>query len=387
MASYYQTARVFVLCLLIIIFGRSASAANPKISSNDSTHRILRTTAHIGLVVPHHADMAYFINNFSYGLDFNFGMTKYNRSWYKYLNYPEVGFGMFYNTFGNSEIYGYGLSGYGYILSNLFRSKQFSMQSKVALGLGIVNKSFHVDKNPYNHVFGSTMNVFINLGLLARYKIGPRWSISGNLSINHLSNGAIKKPNHGINTVMYGLGVEYNLNNAGDPDIAAKVRAPLSNARDVVFFLSIGTSQSSLYKQDYYPAASFNINHLWWISKKTAWGIGVDGIYYGAAPFEYSGTTSQFLDGEKNYTFSDKMYGGLFGSYNFQFNHTQIFAHVGVYLLYTIKPIQLIYPRMGVRQQIYKNLYANFSIKASFFKAEFIEFGLGYRLNYKKNQI
>ena len=81
------------------------------------------------------------------------------------------------------------------------------------------------------------------------------------------------------------------------------------------------------------------------------------------------------------------MYGGVFGSYNFRFNNTQLFAQVGVYLLYTIKPIQAIYPRVGVRQRIVKDLYANFSIKASFFKAEYIEFGLGYRFNYKKNSL
>jgi len=42
---------------------------------------------------------------------------------------------------------------------------------------------------------------------------------------------------------------------------------------------------------------------------------------------------------------------------------------------------------MGVRQELFKDFFANQSIKTSFFKAEFIEFGLGYRLNYKKNSL
>ena len=387
MTKQYQPVRFIFLYLLIILFACSTVLAESKINSNDSTFRVIRATPHIGLVVPHHEDMVYFINNFSYGMDINYGITKYDQSWFQYLNYPEIGFGLFYNSFGNSDIFGYGLSGYGYIQNNFINSAKFSLRSKVALGLGFVNKPYHQDENPYNHVFGSTLNVYINLGLFARYNISPRWAISSNLSINHLSNGSIKKPNHGINTVTFGAGVEYALNKNSEPQLLGGGRAPRSNARDVVFFMSIGRSQRSLYKPSYYPAMSLNINHLWWVSKKTAWGIGVDAIYYGAAPYEYSEDNSAFSGNDDQFSNADKMYGCLFGSYNFRFNHTQIFVHIGAYVLYAIKPLLAIYPRVGVRQQILKNLYANFSIKASFFKAEFIEFGLGYRFNYKKNTL
>lgn len=369
------------------MYENCSGEVNPKTSSKDSTFRVIRATPHFGLVVPHHEDMVYFVNDFSYGMDINFGITKYNHPWYRYVNFPEIGFGIFYNSFGNSEIYGFGIAPYAYIQSNLYRRKKFSFCSKVGLGLGFVNRPHDLDKNPYNHVFGSNMNVYINFGLFAKYKITPRWATSINLSINHLSNGAIKKPNHGINTLTCGIGLGYNLNNASEPQLSGGGRAPRSNARDIVFFLSYGRSQRSLYKPNFYPALTLNVNHLWWISKKTAWGIGIDGIYYGAAPFEYLIIEEQWSVDQYNYSTTDKMYGCVFGSYNFRFNNTQLFAHVGAYLLYSIKPSQPVYARMGVRQHIFKNLYANFSIKASFFKAEFVEFGLGYRVNYKKNSL
>jgi len=358
-----------------------------KSSKNDSTFRIIRATPHFGVVFPHHADIVYFVNDFSYGLDINYGITKYNQSWYQYLNYPEIGFGLFYNSFGNAEIYGHGISAYSYILSTIYRSRKFSLGTKVAMGLGYVNKPHNNDSNPYNLVFGSNMNVFINFGLQAKYKITPRWSTSLNLAINHLSNGAIKMPNHGINTLTVGLGLGYAINPAIEQQIIGGVRAPRSNSRDIVVTAAYGRSQRSLFKPNYYSSFTINMNHLWWISKKTAWGLGIDGIYYGAAPFEYLIVEEQYSVDQYDFTFEDKFYGGIFGSYNFRFNRTQIYANVGVYLLYKIKPNQLIYPRFGVRQQIFKNLFANVSIKASFFKAEFIEFGLGYRINYKKNNL
>jgi hypothetical protein len=331
--------------------------------------------------------MIYFVNDFSYGLDINFGRIKYDQEWYQYLNYPEVGFGLFYNTFGNSQIYGEGIGAYSYIQSNLLRTMKFSLSSKVGSGLGYVTRPFNIDSNPYNHVFGSHLNVFINLGFIAKYKISSRWSASLNLAMNHMSNGALKKPNHGVNTLTCGLGIEYSFNDIEEPLASGRIRAPRSNARDLVFVASYGRSQRSPYKPEFYPAVTLNINHLWWISKKTAWGVGVDGIYYGAAPFEYAIIEEQYATDQYDFSAADKMYGGVFGSYNFRFNQTQLYAHVGVYVLYKTKPEQLIYPRMGVRQELLRNLYANVSIKASFFKAEFIEFGLGYRLNYKKNRL
>ena len=356
-------------------------------STPDSTLRIVRIMPHFGMVLPHHEDMVYFVNDFSYGLDLNIGLTKYNQEWYQYLNYPEVGFGLFYNTFGNSQIYGEGITAYSYIQSNLVRGERFSLNTKVGAGLGYVTRPFNIESNPYNHVFGSHLNVFINMGVLAKYRISSHWSASLNFAINHLSNGATKKPNHGINTLTCGFGVEYSLNGLHRPYTTERVRAPHSNARDFVFVASYGRSQRSPYKPENYPAVTFNVNHLWWISKKTAWGVGVDGIYYGAAPFEYVIVEEQYATEQYDFTAADKLYGGIFGSYNFRFNRTQLYAHIGVYVVYKTTPAQLVYPRMGVRQALFKNIYANVSIKASFFKAEFIEFGLGYRLNYKKNTL
>jgi len=387
MNNFLKSVRLYIPFLIITVFASTIAVASIAESKADSTHHIIRVTPHFGLVIPHHEEMTYFINDFSYGIDINYGITKFGQKWFQYTNYPEIGFGLFYNSFGNPDIFGFGLSGYGYIQPTIIRSGKFSLNSKIALGIGFVNKPYQQETNPYNHVFGSSLNVYIGLGFFAKYKISPRWTLSGNLSYDHLSNGSIKKPNHGINTITLGIGAGFNLNNTETNEIPQSVQAPRSNARDLMIFLSVGRSQRSLYKPTNYPAITLNANHLWWISKKTAWGVGIDGIYYGAAPYDYLLDNNQFSDEEEIFSHKDKMYGNIFGSYNFRFNNTQLFFHIGAYILYTIKPKQMIYPRLGVRQRIYKNLYGNFSIKASFFKAEFIEFGLGYRINLKKNEL
>jgi hypothetical protein len=331
--------------------------------------------------------MTYFINDFSYGLDINLGFTNYKSKWYQYANYPEIGIGVFVNSFGNADVFGYVVSLYGYIHRNVYRREKFSLKSKVALGIGYVNKPYDKDTNPYNHVFGTNMNVFIGLGILADYRISNRWSVNGNLNFNHLSNGAIKKPNHGINTITMGIGVGYRINKAIEPDMDQNIKAPRNNTREIQIYFSGGLSQRSLYKPTNYPSFSLNINHLWWVSQNTGWGVGLDGIYYGSAPYDYLVNNNQFTGEGEEYSAIEKMYGSVFAAYNFRFKNTHIFMHVGTYLLYTIEPKQRFYPRLGIHQRLHKNLYGNFSIKASFFKAEFIEFGLGYHIKYKKNTL
>jgi hypothetical protein len=372
--------------LVITLLASSQTVAGLDSDAGDSTIVVLRGTPQFGLVLPHHEEMTYFINDFSYGFDINLGFTNHKSKWYQYANYPEIGIGVFMNSFGNNDVFGQAVSAYGYIQPTVFRSKNFSIRSKLALGIGYVNKPYDKDTNPYNHVFGTNMNVFIGLGFFADYRISDRWLANGNMNFNHLSNGAIKKPNHGINTITMGIGVGYRISKSFDPELDKGIKAPRDNARDFQIYLSGGLSQRSLYKPTNYPSFSLNINHLWWVSKNTGWGLGLDGIYYGSAPYEYLVNNNQFK-GEEAYSPMEKMYGSVFGAYNFRFKNTHIFMHIGAYLLYSIEPKQRLYPRLGVHQRIHKNLHGNFSIKASFFKAEFIEFGLGYHINYKKNTL
>jgi hypothetical protein len=83
-----------------------------------------------------------------------------------------------------------------------------------------------------------------------------------------------------------------------------------------------------------------------------------------------------------SYTFKDYFYIGTFATLEYHLGSTSLYMAPGYYLHYKIKPRQPVYARLGVRQKIYKNICAHFGIKANYFIAEFIEFGLGYRFKY-----
>lgn len=370
-----------VLCLisLLALGNTSLSAQDIDTTSVPNQHSI-SVLYHHGVVIPHHANMIYFIDDFSRGLEVNYSLLRFDKGgWQQWYNFPEVGLGFFYNTYGNSEIFGQGMAIYPYLHFPIVRTPRFSLKNKLALGLGYTNRPFNYQTNPENQIFGSHFNAYIGLGLYASYRILDQWSLSTSASLNHMSNGASRKPNNGINTLTIGMGATYHFT-PQLPAILPRREAPPSNKRSIEVFANYGRSQAADYNVNIYNAGSVSVHHVWHRSIKSAWSAGLEMIYFGAAPYVFETYNEQDEDINRLfYTVSGGKY-WIMGS-------TTVFMQVGAYLYSDIKTPQPIYPRLGIRQKINENLMANFSIKASFFRAEFIEFGLGYRFDYKKNRL
>ncbi|WP_142532309.1 acyloxyacyl hydrolase [Saccharicrinis carchari] len=333
---------------------------------------------HHGIVIPHHANMIYFIDDFSRGVEVNYALLRFDKSgWQQWYNFPEVGIGFFYNSYGNPHIYGQGLTLYPYLHFPIVRTPRFSLKNKLALGLGYTNRPFDYQHNPENQIFGTYLNAYVGLGLYSSYRVLKDWSVSASASLNHMSNGASRKPNNGINTFTLSLGASYHFEPHLSPRLSRKVALP-SNRRDVEVFMNYGRSQAADYNFNLYSSGSLSIHHIWHRSVKSAWGAGLDMIYFGAAPFVYQEFNHQD-------TGAQRLFYGVSGGKQWIMGSTTAFVYVGAYLYSQIDTPQAFYPRVGLRQSITSNFVANFSIKGSFFRAEFLEFGLGYRFNYKKN--
>ncbi len=338
---------------------------------------------HGGLVLPHHNTMMYFIEDYARGVEITYGRALFDpKSWESYFNYPEIGLGLYYGTFGNSAIYGEGFAVYPYIHHPIYRRSRIKVESKLALGLAYATRTFDIDNNLHNTLFSSHLNAYISMGLHFDYRIHKRFSLSAGATLTHLSNGAVKKPNHGVNTLTANLGGRYHFNETLTPTMNS-CKAHQSTEREILIVGSAGRCQSTLYNAKEYWNGSLSINHLWHLNKKRALGIGFDQFYAPSAPLNWSNTDE--LDPEKTFSKHAYYFNGLFASYNVFLNKTCLFVNVGVYLHTKVKPPQPVYPRLGIRRYITPNIIANFSVKSSFFRSEFLEFGLGYSFNYRKN--
>lgn len=368
-------------CWLIVGCGWAQSSAK---DADSLKHTLLTVRMYDGIVVPHHQQMMYFIDHFSHAVEVNYGIINYaSGNWASYFNYPEVGVGFFYGTFGNKEVYGEGLALFPYINYSFVRGQRFTMQNKVSMGVGYATRPFNIDNNTDNTIFSTHFNVYLGFAMIANYRVSPRLSLTSALALTHMSNGAIKKPNHGINTFTLGLGATYHFNERDYP-LLPKVVAPDSHQRDFIVTLSGGQSQSVPFNTERCWSGVLNLNYMWYLNAKRAVGVGFDQFYSEAAPYVWD----RYDDYDPDVQFTTKHYifNGVFVSYNVFLGRTTLFTNLGAYLYSYIKPSQPIYPRIGVRHLVTKHLVASFSVKASFFRSEFLEFGLGYRLPFNQTK-
>jgi hypothetical protein len=379
-----KTTTIIATILYITVASASAQKARNQKTDNqpDSINRKITVLFHHGIVVPHHTAMSYLINDYSRGAEIKYTQqTLKSGSWQSYFNYPETGIALFYNTFGNTQIYGEGFALYPYINFPIIRSQLVALNYKVALGLAYATKPFDIETNPYNTVFGSHFNAFVGFGLNLDIRLTPQLSVNSGFALNHMSNGSTKKPNNGINTSTLTLGASWHMNGNIDK-VLPKQTAPADHTREILFIASAGSNQVAPYNTKRYLSGSVSLSHMWYTTTTKAYGVGIDVIRYGGAPFAYQ--NFQYIDENKTYHFNDFFYSSIFAAYHVQMGKTTMFFNIGAYIYQHTKPRQPVYPRVGIRYRITPNLLGSFGIKANFFSAEFLEFGLGYRLPYKK---
>ena len=371
--------KTYLLLSLLLILSAILHAQN---KNNDSTRYAIEAKYHFGIVVPHHTSMTYLINDYARGGEINIIRQRHQGGvWESYLNRPETGIGMWFSTFGRPDIYGEGFAIYPYINFRIFEWQKLSARYRVALGLGYANNPFDYEWNTYNTVFGSKLNAYVGFGLLLRYPISNNFSLSGSFSVNHMSNGSSRKPNNGINTATLTLGAVYELNQFQEP-IYHAVSPPPSSARELLATISAGRNQAAAYNPTIYWSGSATFTHLWYTKKTKAYGVGVDLIRFGGAPL--ASQNFEDLDIHTRYTASDYLLTGAFIAMESHLGTTSLYVATGAYIYSKVTPRQPVYARLGVRQKITNNLLGHFGIKANFFTAEFIEFGVGYRWRYKE---
>ncbi len=346
-------------------------------SLNSNKHIYLTVRLNKGLVIPHHSSMTYLINDFTRGGEITIGRRYFNQQhWTSLFNYPEIGFGLHYSTLGNNDVYGQGIALFHYINYTIYRSHKFTVQNKVAAGLGIMTKPFDINTNIYNDVSGSLFNVFVSLGINIDYRISKRFSLTLSSDVDHMSNGAFKLPNSGINIINTSLGTKYHFNASPTPVFKRK-KPDKVNEHEIQVVANVGPSQSTPFDSRKYWNGNISICYLYKFNTKKALGIGFEQFYSKSAPYIWGDYYHRYV--EKSYSNSDYFFNAIYASYNVFVGKTIMFMNLGAYLFTGTKPKQPVYPRIGLRHQLTKNLLVSFGIKASFFRSEFLEFGIGYR--------
>jgi len=367
--------KIFIISIFAIL-SHSINASN----NNDSTYFAIEVKYQYGVLVPHHPEIVYFVKDYVQGFEINFIRRRYKTDfWESDYKRLETGIGFWCSSLGRDEIYGHAMSLFPFVNLHLVSIGKLDFKTRVALGLGFATKPFERYKNPFNSIFSSHFNAYIGLGFMMYYPVFNNFALQGGLSINHISNGASSKPNHGMNTVAISFGARYNLT---EPKQFALKKHDDKNFKknELLTTISAGRNQPSHYFYNKYWSGSVTAIHSRYLKKNMSLGIGLDLINIGGAPYVFN--SSDEIDENAQFEFKDFFYLGSTLNFENHFGKTAIYLAPGVYLHYKTTPRQPLYARLGIRQIIYGNFWGHFGIKANFFVAEFIEFGVGYRLKY-----
>jgi len=271
----------------------------------------------------------------------------------------------------------------------LFRWKNFSLNSDFGLGFTFNWESFGEDK--YNIALGAEESTYIDAGPSLEYSFENGFMIDIGTSFTHFSNGALKKPNFGINTFAPKISLGYNFNSLKEafkyqivPEYQKQSECFVSFFTGWENILYNGNDVDSITKNKgvYYSTYGLSATYNRQISYKSEFGIGLMVGYMGAANSSITVVNGKLED--KDASFSDGFELSIFPSYELIINRLSLLVQPGFYLYRTkyAGRTPVAYQRIGIKYDVLKDISLGISLRAyRFYISDYIEWTIGYRLH------
>ena len=135
---------------------------------------------------------------------------------------------------------------------------------------------FDSDENYLNTAISSHLNYYFNLSFNTKFKISEKLLIGPSVSLSHFSNGAVKKPNLGLNLFTAGLGFSYSI---GKQNIERQVKNDFIKNSTILVEYSAGSKQTFAFDDKNYFISSISINYLRDFTYKSSFNLGTDFFY------------------------------------------------------------------------------------------------------------
>lgn len=309
--------------------------------------------------------------------------------WEQLYKFPRYGFGIYSAQFIQSSEIGKPIAVYGVLGIPLLRLKKLSLCADFGLGLTFNWESFGEDK--YNIALGAEETVYINAGPSLEYSFENGFIVDLGASFTHFSNGALKKPNFGINTFAPKVSLGYNFNRPKNPFIYQEVPEFQTKSEIITSFftgwenvLYKGNDVDSVTKNKgvYYSTFGLSATYNRQVSYKSKIGVGLMVGYMGAVNSSISVVNGKLED--KDASFKEGFELSIFPSYELVINKLSLLIQPGFYLYRTkyVNRTPALYQRVGIKYDVQKDLSFGINLRAySYYISDFIEWTVAYRFH------
>ena len=309
--------------------------------------------------------------------------------WEQLYKYPEWGIGIYMADFFNPEEIGRPLALYGFFNAPLIRRQRLLLNYELGFGATFNWKSFNPVTNQYNIAIGAGESFIIDAGLNLDYQLTGRTDIIAGFSLTHFSNGALKKPNFGINTVAPKIGLKYNFYRpikfiARDvPEFDPHNELIISGFGGVknLIFDSVNIDIIEKYEGAFFPVFGISAGYNRQVSYKSKIGIGMT--------LSFDGSTNARAAVENNEIdpvdtpFPDKIQLSIYPSYELTINRLSLVLQPAFYLYRKKFSNQspAFHQRIGLKYQLTDKVFAGIILRDyAFHVSDHLEWTLGYRI-------
>ena len=318
--------------------------------------------------------------------------TTGEKLWEQLYGFPRYGFGIYTAQFINSTELGQPVAVYGMFNLLLKQWTNLSLNLDFGAGYSFNWKSF--DENKYNIAMGARESAYVDAGPSLEYTFENGVLLDFGASVTHFSNGAMKKPNFGINTVAPKISLGYNLsgrrknyNYQEIPEFQKKSEflASFFTGWENEIFKSTDADSVIKYYGATYPVFGLSATFNRQISYKSKIGIGFMVDYFGAANPVISMQNGIFE--HKYASFKEGFQLSIFPSYELVINKFSIVLQEGFYIYrakYSFLRTPSVYQRLGFKYDLFKDFTLGANIRMyNYNTSHFIEWTLGYRIHLK----
>lgn len=368
-----------VIILFILLISNTLSA-----KTNDTIfvpNLQVELRASYGFIICHHPEMKVFSSHFPL-FELNIDQVTFGRkSWQSKSNYPTVGISFLYTGIDEQPELGHAFAIIPHLSFNCLKSKRHQLNFKFGVGLGYLTVKYDPVDNPKNTFIGSHFNAAIDLSFDYSYMITKRLGFTTFIGFTHFSNGSSRTPNNGMNIAHAGLGAKYFIS---EP----KQRLPKQQIdnhqykswkkENLSFIFGISYSRKDIDEYKGYGMSwsvyNLQFNALKRLTEMSKVGIGFDLVY--------DNTDKEILK-HKGIEFTDIeiFKPGVNAVYELSLGNTSFMINFGCHIAGKDLCEGRVYQKLGIIQNIYKGVFATISLTTHYGWADYIGFGVGYRIH------
>ena len=341
---------------------------------NAQDKHYLGISGHLGSLVPHHPEIAYHATGGIQGIEFNYMKQEFNNSfWDSIYHFPRYGASYYFSNLSNNDVFGKIHSLHGFVDLPLSKNNgKFDIFFRFGFGLAYLTRAFNLEDNYLNSAIGSKTNIFVRLGLKTSFELTPQLLWTNTLNFSHASNGNLKTPNLGLNLLTFSSGLLLSI--ASNTSNKRPVMKTFIPGYECMIGLAGGARTYKWQSTRYFSAVSINMEFGRRLSYKYSAGMGVD--------FFKNNSLRAALkeDSVKHVHDIDTYQAGIHLYTDLHFKRIVLTFNIGTYIYTRYKYMFPMYNRLGFRYKINSRWLANFTIKSHLSRADYLEFGITYRV-------